>query len=62
MMKKTIFNSVKFKKYQKKYRENNKLYVRIYKQKYYQFNKLMKELPFYSLINLKNICPIFELT
>ena len=28
---------------------NNKLHVKKYKQKYYQFNKLMQELPFYKI-------------
>ena len=28
---------------------NNKTRVKIYKQKYYQFNKLMQELPFYKV-------------
>ena len=33
----------------KQWRQNNKLHVKIYKQKYYHFNKLMQELPFYKV-------------
>ena len=33
----------------KTYQQNNKLQLKIYNQKYYQFNKLMQELPFYKV-------------
>ena len=33
----------------KQWKQNNKLHVKKYYQKYYQFNKLMQELPFYKV-------------
>ena len=33
----------------KTYRQNNELQLKIYRHKYYQFNKLMQELPFYGV-------------